>query len=83
MYGKHARRVLDALAGAYTVTSVVNPTKPVSKGFEVTVTTAADPAEGLLVWSGKALGPPRALKFPTDEEIVEKVQAALKKVDSK
>jgi hypothetical protein len=77
VFGKHARRVVDALSSHYTVTSAINPTKPVPKGFEITVAAGAGEKE-TVVWSGKDKGPPRALKFPSDEEILAKVQAALK-----
>jgi len=41
----------------------INVTKPRSKSFEVAV------AGGPTVWSGVKKGPPRNLKFPTEEQM--------------
>ena len=71
MYGRRARQVLSALGQHYACTSTINATKPRSKSFEI----ATD--DGRLLWSGVKKGPPRALKFPDDEEIVKLVREAI------
>lgn len=71
MYGRRARQVLSALGQHYACTVEVNASKPRSKAFEVSL------ADGRVLWSGVKKGPPRALKFPDDEQIVKLVRDAL------
>lgn len=55
-----------------------NADKPRSKSFEFTL-IKSDGTEDL-IWSGLKLGPPRSLKFPSKEKIVELFK---EKIDSK
>ncbi|KAI9599223.1 hypothetical protein BDF19DRAFT_478949 [Syncephalis fuscata] len=48
----------------------MNPTKPRSKSFEITVLTEADSSDGQLIWSGIKKGPPRKEKFPDEAHVV-------------
>ncbi|KAK3864207.1 hypothetical protein Pcinc_030091 [Petrolisthes cinctipes] len=50
----------------------LNPKKPRSKTFEITITF--DDGESVLVWSGLKKGPPRKLKFPDVAEVIETIQ---------
>lgn len=47
----------------------INAEKPRTKSFEFTLVRADGSEE--LVWTGLKLGPPRSLKFPSNEKIVE------------
>lgn len=47
----------------------INAEKPRTKSFEFTLVCADGSEE--VVWSGLKLGPPRSLKFPSKEQIVE------------
>jgi len=58
--------------------------KPRSKSFEVSIRVMGEDSkrgrqrgDPILVWSGLKLGPPRALKFPSDDVIVANVVEAL------
>lgn len=75
MYRKHALRVVSALSGAYQLTHVLNEVKPLSKSFEIDIELKDGKRHG--VWSGRALGPPRALKFPEEQQILDIVQKAI------
>jgi len=54
---------------------VINGEKPRSKSFEF-IFIDSDGTEETL-WSGLKLGPPRALKFPDKEKLVELFRAKL------
>ncbi|KAK2574452.1 Selenoprotein H [Acropora cervicornis] len=51
---------------------LINDTKPRSKSFEVTV--IKEDGEESLVWTGIKKGPPRKLKFPVNEEVIQEVK---------
>ncbi|OQR77379.1 selenoprotein H-like [Tropilaelaps mercedesae] len=71
---RHAMALKEALIEAYPShlseeSFDINVEKPRSKSFELTLVRAAGDEE--LVWTGLKLGPPRSLKFPSKDKIVE------------
>lgn len=84
MFKKRAREVVAALSSApaswraqETIESEFNPgsEKPKRGSFEIEI--LRDDGETVTVWSGLKLGPPRRLKFPDADDLLQAVQKAL------
>lgn len=72
VYNRNAVQITDGIREEFPDVEVeLNPTKPRSKSFEITVTF--DDGESELVWSGINKGPPRKLKFPELEEVLKEI----------
>lgn len=74
MYGRHAaalqKVLIEAFPESFNESSfAVNKSKPRSKSFEFVIVD--DKGGETIVWSGHKLGPPRALKFPEPEKLIE------------
>ena len=68
----------SAMAAAEGMDAELNPDgKPKRGSFEITL--VRDDGKEKLVWSGLAKGPPRRLKFPDEEELLEAAAEALRK----
>ena len=78
MYKRKATELIDAIQATHPKCAVsINPTKPRSKSFEVTVVVAGEKGEGKVVWSGVKRGPPRTLKFPEHSAILHSINELL------
>lgn len=73
VYKRNANQLSSELMKAFPDAVVlINDTKPRSKSFEVTV--IKEDGEESLVWTGIKKGPPRKLKFPVNEEVIQEVK---------
>lgn len=72
MYKRNALRISESLREAYGDIDIeINNEKPRGKSFEITLLKDGDEHA---VWSGIKLGPPRKLKFPEVNVVLEKVR---------
>ncbi|KAI9226008.1 MAG: hypothetical protein DHS80DRAFT_25644 [Piptocephalis tieghemiana] len=84
VYAKHAAAAQASLLLAFpSATFSVNPSKPRSKSFEVSMTRGIEGATPQDLWSGRTRGPPRKLKFPLGSSLVNWANDAIKAHDSK
>lgn len=73
VYKRNAIQLTEGIRAEFPDIKVeLNPTKPRSKSFEITVTY--DDGEELVVWTGVKKGPPRKLKFPELSEVLKEVK---------
>ena len=81
MFKKRASEYITLLASSTMANedmeSELNPAgETIKRGsFEITITD--DKGESESVWSGLKLGPPRKLKFPDNDELLERVKKFL------
>ncbi|KAL1924714.1 uncharacterized protein VTP21DRAFT_4368 [Calcarisporiella thermophila] len=73
-YKNQADRVIKAIKEVYPNAECQSVAKPRSKCFEIYV---KDGDKDTQVWSGKDKGPPRKLKFPDNEKVIQLVSAEL------
>ncbi|RKP11858.1 hypothetical protein BJ684DRAFT_21568 [Piptocephalis cylindrospora] len=74
-YGRRAAEAKEALLTGYPNASfLINPTKPRSKAFDISFTKETSLVP---VWSGRTLGPPRRLKFPSATVLLTKANQAI------
>mgnify|MGYP002790768367 CR=1 FL=1 len=77
MYKKKAILIADAIKARHPTADItLNPEKPRSKSFEVSV-RLGDGGEVVSVWSGLKKGPPRALKFPEPSVVLDGIDKAM------
>lgn len=73
MYKRNANQLSTELMKAFSDAKVlINDTKPRSKSFELTL--IKENGEESLVWTGIKKGPPRKLKFPVNDELIEEIK---------
>jgi len=73
VYKRNAAQITEGIRAEFADIEVeLNPSKPRSKSFEITVTY--DDGEDVLVWTGIKKGPPRKLKFPELSEVLKEVK---------
>ncbi|NXU49158.1 SELH protein, partial [Turnix velox] len=76
VFGRSAAAVTEALRGAAPDLPVlINPRTPRRSSFEVSLVRADGSAVEL--WSGIGKGPPRKLKFPQPQVVVEALKNSL------
>lgn len=69
-----ANEYLDHFASSFSeAEKVTNPQKPRRGAFNISVTF--DNGSTVEVWDGKSKGPPRKLKFPDKDEILDKIKS--------
>jgi len=75
VYKKKANELVDFLQKELPdATFNINPVKPRSKAFNITVELNGKKEE---VWDGRTMGPPRKLKFPENDKALEAIKTAL------
>lgn len=73
VYKRNAAQITEGIRAEFSDIEVeLNPNKPRSKSFEITVTY--DDGENVLVWTGIKKGPPRKLKFPELSAVLKEVK---------
>ncbi|NWH74950.1 SELH protein, partial [Piaya cayana] len=76
VFGRAAAAVRDALREAAAQLPVeINPRQPRRNSFEVSL--VKEDGSSVELWSGIAKGPPRKLKFPQPEVVVEALKSNL------
>ncbi|NXR09147.1 SELH protein, partial [Semnornis frantzii] len=76
VYGRNAAAVSEALRGAVPHLPVeINPRQPRRNSFEVSL--VKEDGSSVELWSGIGKGPPRKLKFPEPEAVVEALKSSL------
>jgi len=73
VYKRNATQLTEGIRAEYPDIKVeLNPSKPRSKSFEITVTY--DDEKDVVVWTGVKKGPPRKLKFPEMSEVLKEIK---------
>lgn len=73
VYKRNAAQITEGIRAEFSDIEVeLNPNKPRSKSFEITVTYGD--GEDVLVWTGIKKGPPRKLKFPELSDVLKEVK---------
>ncbi|NXO32678.1 SELH protein, partial [Cisticola juncidis] len=76
VFGRNAAAVNEALRGAMAHLPVdINPRPPRRNSFEVSL--VKEDGSTVELWSGIKKGPPRKLKFPQPETVVEALKSSL------
>ncbi|NXF40430.1 SELH protein, partial [Nyctibius bracteatus] len=76
VFGRNAAAVSEALRGAMAHLPVdINPRQPRRNSFEVSL--VKEDGSTVELWSGIGKGPPRRLKFPQPEAVVEALKSSL------
>ncbi|NXX10723.1 SELH protein, partial [Podargus strigoides] len=76
VFGRNAAAVSEALRGAVAHLPVdINPQQPRRNSFEVSL--VKEDGSTVELWSGIGKGPPRKLKFPQPEAVVEALKSSL------
>ncbi|NXX40606.1 SELH protein, partial [Tricholaema leucomelas] len=76
VYGRNAAAVSEALRRAVAHLPVeINPRQPRRNSFEVSL--VKEDGSTVELWSGIGKGPPRKLKFPQPEVVVEALKSSL------
>ncbi|NXT63543.1 SELH protein, partial [Chaetops frenatus] len=76
VFGRNAAAVSAALRGAMAHLPVdINPRPPRRNSFEVSL--VKEDGSTVELWSGIGKGPPRRLKFPQPETVVEALKSSL------
>ncbi|NXP44188.1 SELH protein, partial [Heliornis fulica] len=76
VFGRNAAAVSEALRGAVANLPVeINPRQPRRNSFEVSL--VKEDGSTVELWSGIGKGPPRKLKFPQPEAVVEALKSSL------
>ncbi|NXQ55721.1 SELH protein, partial [Anthoscopus minutus] len=76
VFGRNAAAVSTALRGAMAHLPVdINPRTPRRNSFEVSL--VKEDGSTVELWSGIGKGPPRKLKFPQPETVVEALKSSL------
>ncbi|NXS58193.1 SELH protein, partial [Brachypteracias leptosomus] len=76
VFGRNAAAVSEALRGAVSHLPVeINPRQPRRNSFEVSL--VKEDGSTVELWSGIRKGPPRKLKFPQPEAVVEALKSSL------
>uniref|UniRef100_A0A8D0HC68 Selenoprotein H n=1 Tax=Sphenodon punctatus TaxID=8508 RepID=A0A8D0HC68_SPHPU len=76
VYGRNADAVSEVLRHAFTdLTVEINPEKPRRNSFEVSL--LKEDGSKVELWSGIKKGPPRKLKFPEPDRVVEMLKGSL------
>ncbi|NWR60277.1 SELH protein, partial [Bucorvus abyssinicus] len=76
VFGRNAAAVSEALRGAVAHLPVeINPRQPRRNSFEVSL--VKEDGSTVELWSGIGKGPPRKLKFPQLEVVVEALKSSL------
>ncbi|NXP05442.1 SELH protein, partial [Thinocorus orbignyianus] len=76
VFGRTAAAVSEALRGAAAHLPVdINPRPPRRNSFEVSL--VKEDGSTVELWSGISKGPPRKLKFPQPEAVVEALKSSL------
>jgi len=68
-----AKEYLEHFATSYPdAEQVLNPEKPRRGAFNISITLES--GSTVEVWDGRSKGPPRKLKFPDKDEILDKIK---------